>query len=140
VINTSNKGSKVYRNGPDVSANANWSFYVCADRTACTANEYGGTSFAAPMWAGYLALVNQHLAALPHPSRVGFINHTIYTLGVSSGYRAAFHDIASGKSGSFSAVAGYDLVTGWGSPNAGLINAFDPPGTSIVESGLSPEE
>jgi subtilase family serine protease len=54
VINSSNKGSMTYRNGPDVSANANFTFYVCADQTACTANEYGGTSFAAPMWAGYL--------------------------------------------------------------------------------------
>jgi kumamolisin len=91
------------------------------------------------MWAGYLALVNQHLAASVTPSRVGFINHTIYTLGVSSGYRAAFHDITSGKSGSFSAVPGYDLVTGWGSPNAGVINALVAPRSGIVESGLSPD-
>ena len=62
VINSSNKGSTTYRNGPDVSANANFTFYVCADQTTCTANEYGGTSFAAPMWAGYIALVNQQLA------------------------------------------------------------------------------
>ena len=54
---------KTYRNGPDVSANANFTFYVCADQTTCTANEYGGTSFAAPMWAGYLALVNQQSVA-----------------------------------------------------------------------------
>ncbi len=63
VINSSNKGSTTYRNGPDVSANANFTFYVCADQTTCTANEYGGTSFAAPMWAGYIALVNQQLAS-----------------------------------------------------------------------------
>jgi kumamolisin len=134
VINASNKGSKVYRNGPDVSANANWSFYVCADQTACTANDYGGTSFAAPMWAGYLALVNQHLASSGH-SPVGFINPTIYALGV-----ADFHDITSGISGSFSAVRGYDLVTGWGSPTAGLFNALAAPRSHMVESGLSSEE
>ena len=63
MINSSNKGSTTYRNGPDVSANANFTYYVCADQTACTANEYGGTSFAAPMWAGYMALVNQQAAA-----------------------------------------------------------------------------
>ena len=63
VINSSNKGSTTYRNGPDVSANANFTFYVCADQTTCTANDYGGTSFAAPMWAGYIALVNQQLVA-----------------------------------------------------------------------------
>ncbi len=59
VINSSNRGSTTLRNGPDVSANANFTFYVCADQTTCTANEFGGTSFAAPMWAGYVALVNQ---------------------------------------------------------------------------------
>ena len=63
VINSSNKGSTTLRNGPDVSANANFTFYTCADQTTCLANEYGGTSFAAPMWAGYVALVNQQLAA-----------------------------------------------------------------------------
>ncbi len=41
VINSTNQGSITYRNGQDVSANANFTFYVCADRTACTANEYG---------------------------------------------------------------------------------------------------
>lgn len=124
VINSSNKGSTTYRNGPDVSANANFTFYVCADQTTCTANEYGGTSFAAPMWAGYIALVNQQLAADGY-STLGFINPYLYSFGVSSSYDTDFHDITSGKSGSYSAVTGYDLVTGWGSPNGqGLINAL----------------
>jgi subtilase family serine protease len=123
VINSSNKGSTTLRNGPDVSANANFTFYTCADQTACLANEYGGTSFAAPMWAGYIALVNQQLAASSKPT-IGFINPTIYAQNVTSSYGTDFHDIISGTSGSFSAVTGYDLVTGWGSPNAGLINAL----------------
>jgi subtilase family serine protease len=124
VINSSNKGSTTLRNGPDVSANANFTFYVCADQTTCTANEYGGTSFATPMWAGYVALVNQQLATNGF-STIGFINPYLYSFGVSSSYGTDFHDITSGKSGSFSAVTGYDLVTGWGSPNGqGLINAL----------------
>ena len=104
------------RNGPDVAANANFTFYVCADQTTCTANEYGGTSFAAPMWAGYIALVNQQLAANGQAT-LGFINPTIYAQNVTSSYATNFHDITSGTSGSYSAVTGYDLVTGWGSPN-----------------------
>jgi subtilase family serine protease len=124
VINSSNKGSTTLRNGPDVSANANFTFYVCADQTTCTANDYGGTSFAAPMWAGYIALVNQQLKANGF-STIGFINPYLYSFGVSSSYGTDFHDITSGKSGSYSAVTGYDLVTGWGSPNGqGLINAL----------------
>ena len=123
VINSSNRGSTSLRNGPDVSANANFTFYVCADQSGCTANNYGGTSFAAPMWAGYIALVNQQLAA-NGKSAIGFINPTIYQQNVGSQYAADFHDITSGTSGSYSAVTGYDLVTGWGSPNAGLIAAL----------------
>jgi len=130
VINSTNKGSTTLRNGPDVAANANFTFYVCADQTTCTANDYGGTSFATPMWAGYIALVNQQLAANGDPT-IGFINPTIYAQNVTSSYDTDFHDITSGTSGSYSAVTGYDLVTGWGSPNGtGLINALAPTSTS----------
>jgi kumamolisin len=137
VINSSNKGSTTLRNGPDVSANANFTYYVCADQTTCTANEYGGTSFAAPLWAGYIALVNQQLVLDGKPT-IGFINPTIYAQNVTSSYAADFHDIISGTSGSYSAVTGYDLVTGWGSPNSGLIAALTStsttPGFSISAS------
>jgi len=139
VINSSNKGSTTLRNGPDVSANANFTFYVCADQTTCTANSYGGTSFAAPMWAGYIALVNQQLVANGQPT-IGFINPTIYAQNVTSSYAADFHDITSGTSGSYSAVTGYDLVTGWGSPNTGLIAALSgssTPGFSLSASPTS---
>ena len=141
VINSSNKGSTTLRNGPDVSANANFTFYTCADQTTCLANEYGGTSFAAPMWAGYIALVNQQLASKGE-STIGFLNPTIYSQNITSSYAADFHDITSGTSGSYSAVTGYDLVTGWGSPNSGLINALagsstQTPGFTISASPTS---
>jgi subtilase family serine protease len=142
VINSSNKGSTTLRNGPDVSANANFTFYTCADQTTCLANEYGGTSFAAPMWAGYIALVNQQLAENSQPT-IGFLNPTIYAENITSAYSTDFHDITSGTSGSYSAVVGYDLVTGWGSPNGtGLINALaapvsTTPGFSITTSPAS---
>jgi kumamolisin len=124
VINSSNKGSTTLRNGPDVSANANFTFYVCADRTTCTANEYGGTSFAAPMWAGYIALVNQALAK-NGKSPVGFLNPTVYQENAQLGdYSSDFHDITSGTSGRYSAVTGFDLVTGWGSPTPSLITTL----------------
>jgi pro-kumamolisin-like protein len=115
--------SQTYRNGPDVSANANFTFYVCADQTACTANEYGGNSFSAPMWAGYLALANQQAVA-NGGNTLGFINPAIYTIGLGSSYATDFHDITSGSNG-YAATTGYDLATGWGSPNgAGLINSL----------------
>ncbi|HTW45266.1 MAG TPA: S53 family serine peptidase [Acidobacteriaceae bacterium] len=136
VINSSNKGSTTYRNGPDVAANANFTFYVCADQTTCTANEYGGTSFATPMWAAYIALVNQQLVANGQ-STIGFLDPTIYAQNVTSSYSADFHDITSGTSGSYSAVTGYDLVTGWGSPNSGLIAALTGSSSTTPSFSLS---
>ncbi len=136
AINSSNKGSTTYRNGPDVSANANFTFYVCADQTTCTANDYGGTSFAAPMWAGYIALADQQ-----EGKGLGFIDPAVYTIGLGSSYDTDFHDISSGTSGSYSAVVGYDLVTGWGSPNgANLISGLTTtaaPGYSLSASPSS---
>jgi kumamolisin len=137
VINSSNKGSTTLRNGPDVSANANFTFYVCADQTTCTANDYGGTSFATPMWAGFIALVNQQLVANGQAT-IGFINPTIYAQNVTSDYATDFHDITSGTSGSYSAVTGYDLVTGWGSPTAGLITALSGTATPSFTLSASP--
>jgi kumamolisin len=137
VITSTNKGSTTYRNGPDVSANSNFTFYVCADQTTCTVNYYGGTSFAAPMWAGYIALANQQ-AKTNGTSAVGFLNPTIYPFGLSSSYTTYFHDITSGSNG-YSAVTGYDLATGWGSPNgAALINALTGPATPGFSVSASP--
>ncbi len=132
--------SQTYRNGPDVSANANFTYYVCADQEACTANEYGGTSFATPLWAGYLALTNEQSVANGN-GKLGFINPTLYTIGLGSSYDTDFHDITSGSNG-YSATTGYDLATGWGSMNgANLLNALAgtaaAPGFSLSASPSS---
>ncbi|MGA2019710.1 MAG: S53 family serine peptidase [Candidatus Sulfotelmatobacter sp.] len=118
------KCSQKYRNGPDVAANANFTFYVCADQTKCSANLYGGTSFATPMWAGYLALTNEQYLLNGNTSTLGFINPALYAIGASSSYDTDFHDITSGGNTDGTTV-GYDLSTGWGSPNGdNLLNAL----------------
>jgi len=124
VINSANEGSTVYRNSPDISANANNTFYVCADQTTCTANIEGGTSFAAPMWAAFMALVNQQALANGNPT-LGFINPAIYNIGVGPNYLLDFNDVTVGSNGNpgYPAVTGFDLATGWGSPiGPSLIN------------------
>jgi subtilase family serine protease len=121
--------STTLRNGPDVSGNANFTYYVCADQTTCTANEYGGTSFAAPMWAGYTALANQQAAS--NGETIGYINPTLYPAAEGSSYSTYLHDITSGSCGTYSAAKGFDLCTGWGSPNTtGMINLLAPTSTS----------
>ena len=94
VINSSNQGSTTLRNSPDVAAEANFDNPTVVNGSFVTG--YGGTSFAAPRWAGFLALVNQQSVA-NGKGTVGFINPALYNLGVSSSYSGAFHDITSGS-------------------------------------------
>jgi subtilase family serine protease len=127
VITSSNRGSKALRNSPDVAAEANFDNPTVVNGRFVTG--FGGTSFAAPRWAGFLALVNQQSVANGRGT-VGFVNPALYNLGTSKGYSSAFHDITSGSNppaagggSGFNAVQGYDLVTGWGSPaGVGLVN------------------
>jgi subtilase family serine protease len=124
IITTANKGSKVYRNGPDVAMEANTDNYICYDGTC--AGGWGGTSFAAPRWAGYLALANQQSVANGLGS-LGFVNPLFYAIGTGPNYHKDFHDITSGSNGTYPATPGFDLATGWGSPNcANLINDLAP--------------
>ena len=93
----------------------------------------GGTSLAAPLWAGLVALANQQAAANGQPP-VGFANPALYAIGKSTSYQSCFHDITTGSNTNSSsptkyrAVAGYDLCTGLGTPNGGnLIPALLSP-------------
>jgi subtilase family serine protease len=110
------KCSQKYRNGPDVSANANFTFYVCADQEACTANLYGGTSFATPMWAGYLALTNEQYLLNGNTKTLGFINPALYDIYAGPNYDTDFHNVSSGGN-TYGCTVGYSLSCGLGSPN-----------------------
>ena len=127
VADSANAASTTIRNVPDVAAEGNFDNYLC-DQGSCSGG-WGGTSFAAPRWAGFLALVNQQAKANTGTT-LGFINPAVYTIGKGVNYNSDFHDITSGNNNnghgkSYNAVLGYDLVTGWGSPNGqSLINAL----------------
>ena len=114
VINASNGGSMTLRNYPDVAAEANTNQFSCYDGFCSTGN--GGTSFAAPQWAGFTAMANEQ-AVDKGEATVGFLDPIIYPIGLGSSYDSDFHDVTSGNNGKYSAVLGYDLVTGWGSFN-----------------------
>jgi hypothetical protein len=124
---SANLGSTTMRNVPDVALTADNVYIVYGDGSA---GIVGGTSCAAPLWAAFTALVNQQAVAAGQAA-VGFLNPALYTIGKSASYTSAFHDITTGNNFSssspakFSAVTGYDLCTGWGTPNgANLINAL----------------
>lgn len=115
VVTSQNHASSTLRNIPDVAAEANTNQWSCYDGGCFDGN--GGTSFAAPQWAGITALANEQ-AASTGGTPLGFLNPRLYHIGVGSSYDSDFHDITSGSNGAYSAVTGFDLVTGWGSPNA----------------------
>lgn len=99
----------------------------------------GGTSFAAPSLAGVFALVEQKIGARignANPVLYGLANNPAYNNTASSG---VFNDVTVGNNNSpctagtpncpnggsigYSATAGYDLASGWGSLNVNnLVN------------------
>jgi hypothetical protein len=143
VINSSNMGSTTLRNSPDVALQADFDNYICYDNGTCATN-WGGTSFATPRWAAWLALVNQQVVANGNTAGLGLINPTLYSIGQSSSYNSDFHDITSGNNDSdgqskfYYAVVDYDLVTGWGSMNGQpLMAALQGPAVTLSPSNLS---
>jgi uncharacterized repeat protein (TIGR01451 family) len=127
-INVSaSKGSASFRNTPDVAAVADNIIIVADDGYE---ESVGGTSAAAPLWAGFIALVNQQ-AANNGNAAVGFINPALYAIASGPNYASCFHDITTGNNrwssspNLFDATSGYDLCTGLGTPNGtSLINAL----------------
>lgn len=74
--------------------------------------QIGGTSWSAPVWAGFCALINEARAKAGKPF-LPFLNPLLYPLiGTSS-----FRDIRQGSNGEYRSAAGYDMVTGIGVPN-----------------------
>jgi kumamolisin len=127
-----NGGSNGKRTVPDVSSVADPNTGVSVYSAEClfpgfcfnTWLTVGGTSDAAPQWAGFAALYNQK-AAGAGKAKLGFANPRLYQVGGSSSYGSSFHDITSGSNTDFSAAAGYDKVTGWGTLRAnGLATAL----------------
>jgi hypothetical protein len=130
-----NGGCTRARNVPDVALNAQNVYVKFGNGSGGT---FWGTSCAAPLWAGFMALVNQQAAAAGQ-SRIGFINPAIYEIANESIYNACFHDIVTGSNAwpaspnAYYAVPGYDLCTGLGTPNGtNLINALVSPDPLVV--------
>lgn len=108
--------------------------------TGGTLTVAGGTSFATPIFAGMLAILNQKLN---YTTGQGNINPVLYSLASNSAtYAAAFHDVTSGNNncsagsaycgttlGGFTAGPVYDEVTGLGSIDLAAIAAAWSPNT-----------
>jgi subtilase family serine protease len=113
---TTNTYSTGKRQVPDVSADADpntgYSIYSAGSWTV-----YGGTSCAAPLWAGITAVNNQYAAGKGKPN-LGQANPTLYSKFNTTQTYAGYHDITSGKNLYYPATTGYDQASGVGTPNA----------------------
>ena len=128
---TANQGSTTLRNVPDVALTADNIFVEANNGQQITG--VGGTSCAAPLWAAFTALVNQQAVLVGKPT-VGFLNPGIYAIGEGPNYALVFTTSPPATTPTpaphiYFAVPGYDLCTGWGTPNGqNLINDLVTPG------------
>src|SRR5579862_3148252 len=101
------------RGVPDVAADADPAsgYNVLVDGQSTV---IGGTSAAAPLWAGLLARINQ-LVGKP----AGYLNPILYSANVA----VTFHDITSGNNDGYSAGPGWDPCTGLGTPDGARLLA-----------------
>lgn len=75
----------------------------------------GGTSQAAPLWAGIAAVMNQYLVANGGRA-IGDLNPMLYQIARGAPL-PAFRDVTLGGNAVATAGPGYDLVTGLGTPD-----------------------
>ena len=120
---TTNSFSNGMRQVPDISAdadpNSGYSVFCSTTAAGCPTSGWisvGGTSAAAPLWAGAAADMNQYLTGLGK-GRLGFANPTWYLLACNSQTFAPFHDVTSGTNLFYPTTAGYDQASGIGSPD-----------------------
>ena len=123
-VTVDNGGSSTMRNVPDVAAVANpltgVSVYSAVNGGWII---IGGTSVSAPIWGGYFSVVNGVSQGLGLNVE-GYANPAFYYIAALGGspIQNVFNDITDGTNGElshfvppgFSAGAGYDNTTGWG--------------------------
>lgn len=130
VINANSSGApcnapngQYCRQVPDVSANADpasgYAIYCTVNNAGCSAAGWinvGGTSAAAPLWAGSVALINQYLLS-KGKTVLGFANPALYGIFNAQQSLAPFHDVTNGNNLFYPTTTGYDMASGIGSPN-----------------------
>jgi pseudomonalisin/xanthomonalisin len=115
-INSGVLGTSTARGVPDIAFDSNPSSGAIIIVNGGSA-QYGGTSLAAPLFAGFWARIQStHGSALVSPASA------FYQYGKAQ--PQVFHDITSGNNGGYTAKAGWDYTTGWGSLNVGKLASF----------------
>lgn len=101
-------GSASFRSVPDVSLDADPKSGAILVVNGGSA-QYGGTSLSAPLFCGIYARLLSGLGDLPFP------DPTIYASAPDNATSKFLHDVTKGSNGDWTAAAGWDYTTGWGS-------------------------
>jgi subtilase family serine protease len=135
--------SQTYRNVADVAFNADpntgqYTAVISPGSSSPTWYSMGGTSLAAPQWAGVIAVTNA-VRAQNSQGPLGLVQNFIYKVATttSSFFTAIVNDITIGNDGGYSARTGYDQPTGLGTPNASSFIALAG-GSSAAQIGGTP--
>jgi kumamolisin len=127
-VGVDNQFSNGRRQGPDVAGPADSDSGFLVVYTPPGDNEYayvplGGTSAAAPFWAGSMLLARQLAASqgvdAPGFGQLGQLGPLLYELSAGSEPGALFHDVVRGGNLLHNATPGWDYATGLGSPRVG---------------------
>ena len=129
-VGVQNGRSNGMRQVPDVAAAADpvSGFLSVSEGEAGSA---GGTSAAAPFWAGFTVLVRQ-LAQREGVDGLGALGPTLYEVAAAQPAGAVFHDVSRGGNLFDNASPGWDYATGLGTPRG------TPLAQAIVASVKSP--
>ena len=113
-LGVQNARSNGMRQVPDVAgpADPNSGFLTVSGGEASAG---GGTSAAAPFWAGFTVLVRQ-LAEKEGVDRLGALGPTLYAVATAAPSGAVFHDVTRGGNLFDNAGLGWDYATGLGTP------------------------
>src|SRR5713101_8558821 len=112
-----NPGHHVGRGVPDVAGDADpqtgYNVYVDGQSVV-----FGGTSAVAPLWAGWIALMNQQRG-----QPVGYLNPKLYQNYQKLIQAKALRDVTSGNNGVYTAKPGWDACSGVGTPDGANLRA-----------------
>jgi subtilase family serine protease len=109
---------------PDLAFDADWdksaiAYYVNSGTSAAGYYANGGTSLASPLFVGAWARLESS-----HGNQLGFAPKAIYAYAGNAAASLPLQDVASGNNGHYSALAGWDEATGWGSFDIQAVDTF----------------
>jgi pro-kumamolisin-like protein/subtilase family protein len=142
---------------PDVAGNASYQSGFSGIYVRGAPDIGNGTSASTPLWAGLIALINSNLG---YP--IGFINPILYALGAANApvfnpinplwpdptlpqLATCPTDNSNNGIKGYPATAGWDMCTGWGSPNGNALLSALQTGLGqdcyfVIDSGIYAEQ